>query len=464
MKRMVACLAVLMFAGVAGADVTFTAKPSVTPDGAGAKIAFAVSGATDVEVAIVDAKGIVVRHLAAGVLGGKNPPPAPLKAGLAQQLVWDGKDDFGKAAPSAGDLKVRVRAGTGVKFGRFIGDEPYVFGELASIAADEAGNVYIMGYNGNRNQHMRTIRAFDADGRYLRTVMPFPADLPGDAMKDVAAWDSEAKAFRPRNLTSLNPEFYGSGPLTLVSASSKAGLTLTDGGSVAQLDARGGVPGSAFVTQQLWGKDRNPNTGNGGIYLAASPDGKYIYLSGPYSSKTQYGHEFNAKFPPGCVYRAGVGAGNTMAPFVTIRGGSQGRRGRVRGPRPTSIRTTACARVRPTAWRSTPRATSTSATGRASGSRCSTRMARRSARSRSSARTRWRSTRRPARFTSCPATARATGNTRCGSPSSNHWQPATARLSPSTSSRSRRVDSRPWPWRRPTPRPWSTCPACRATW
>ena len=52
---------------------------------------------TDVAVTIEDAKGKVIRHLVAGVLG-KNPPE-PLQADtLAQSLAWDGKDDFGKAA------------------------------------------------------------------------------------------------------------------------------------------------------------------------------------------------------------------------------------------------------------------------------------------------------------------------------------------------------------------------------
>ena len=42
------------------------------------KIEFALTQSTDVEVAVVDAKENVVRHLAAGKLGGANPLPAPL--------------------------------------------------------------------------------------------------------------------------------------------------------------------------------------------------------------------------------------------------------------------------------------------------------------------------------------------------------------------------------------------------
>ena len=71
--------------------------PRVTRAGDGFEIAFTVDKPTDVEVAIVNRDGRVIRHLTAGVLGGENPPPAPLKAGLKQQLVWDGKNDDGKA-------------------------------------------------------------------------------------------------------------------------------------------------------------------------------------------------------------------------------------------------------------------------------------------------------------------------------------------------------------------------------
>src|SRR5512136_2735754 len=133
------CLVVALLGSIASAgEVTFTAKPTAAKDGDKVKIAFTVSAPTDVEVAVLGADGKVVRHLAAGVLGAKNPPPEPLKAGLAQEIIWDGKDDFGK--PAAG-VKVRVRAGTGVKFGRLIGNSPYLTA-VQAVTCDEEGNVY----------------------------------------------------------------------------------------------------------------------------------------------------------------------------------------------------------------------------------------------------------------------------------------------------------------------------------
>ena len=70
---------------IAAEPVAFVQKPSATAAGKGAKIAFELSAPTDIEVAVLSADGKVVRHLAAGVLGGKSPPPEPLKAGLAQE-------------------------------------------------------------------------------------------------------------------------------------------------------------------------------------------------------------------------------------------------------------------------------------------------------------------------------------------------------------------------------------------
>ena len=70
-------------------EVQFVGSPSVTRSGGKTAVSFSMKKPTNVEVSILDAKGKVVRHLAAGVLGGKNPPPAPLKVGLSQEIEWD---------------------------------------------------------------------------------------------------------------------------------------------------------------------------------------------------------------------------------------------------------------------------------------------------------------------------------------------------------------------------------------
>jgi hypothetical protein len=93
----------------AGLAVSFKRKPKVAGSGKDTRVSFEVSVATDVAVAVLNSKGKIVRHLAAGMLGS-NPPPPFKKDSLSQELTWDGQDDFGQVQP-AGAYKIRVSVG-----------------------------------------------------------------------------------------------------------------------------------------------------------------------------------------------------------------------------------------------------------------------------------------------------------------------------------------------------------------
>ena len=120
-------------------EAEFTVKPQARRAGKGVEITFAVSAATDVEVAIVDADGNVVRHIAAGLLGENAPAPFQ-KGALKQTLRWDGKDDAGK--PVAGSSRVRVRLGVGAKFNRFIPKQVSPPGPVSGLGVGPDGTVY----------------------------------------------------------------------------------------------------------------------------------------------------------------------------------------------------------------------------------------------------------------------------------------------------------------------------------
>src|SRR4051812_18612518 len=111
MKTWIVCIAIpVVCMTISGEEVKFSSKPSVVKSGDKTMISFGVSAPTDVEVGIQDSTGKVIRHLVAGVLGGKNPPPEPLKSGLSQNVEWDGKDDMGKTA-TGGSFKVHLGVG-----------------------------------------------------------------------------------------------------------------------------------------------------------------------------------------------------------------------------------------------------------------------------------------------------------------------------------------------------------------
>src|SRR5262249_29245664 len=153
-------------ATASAAEVSFTKPPVAAKSGDKIAITFTVSNPTDVEVAILNAKGEVVRHLAAGVLGGKNAPPEPLRPGLAQELIWEGNDDHGKRAAGS-PFEVRVRAGTQVGFGRTIGDSPYNFNQTMcrGLAVDANGDLYVMGQK-NNDAVLYFLRVYDRKGNY----------------------------------------------------------------------------------------------------------------------------------------------------------------------------------------------------------------------------------------------------------------------------------------------------------
>ncbi len=89
--------------------VSFARKPTAIKADGGVKIEFAARAATDVAVWVEDSGGRVVRHLAAGALGDNAPGPLT-KSSLAQAIIWDGRDDDGRAA-TGGPFKVRVGLG-----------------------------------------------------------------------------------------------------------------------------------------------------------------------------------------------------------------------------------------------------------------------------------------------------------------------------------------------------------------
>src|SRR5262245_45780257 len=180
------CLAfaVVIFlpAGSPQSAPTFTRKPVAAQEGGGFTIRFAVSRETDVEVAILDDRGKVVRHLAAGVLG-KNAPEPLKRDSLEQEVAWDGRDDAGKPA-SAGPFKARVRLGVQPRLDGILGrNDNTLSGEITAIAANPKGELFVLFTELERGR--AEIRVLDRDGRYLRTIMPYPASTPAARTESV---------------------------------------------------------------------------------------------------------------------------------------------------------------------------------------------------------------------------------------------------------------------------------------
>jgi hypothetical protein len=295
--------AVLLLAATlaAAADpASFSSPPAARRQGDNVKIRFAVNQPTDVEVAVLDGRGKVLRHLAAGVLGGDHPPPAPLGAGLSQELTWDGKDDAGKPVATLpgtlpGPLTIRVRAGTATKFGKTIGFDPYRMPIIRSLATDEQGRLYVLfspfhGGGGDPD----VLRQFDRQGKYLKTIFPPPADLrPEQArgLSQVTGPGLDDGYLCPANYQPLFPRFFPvNSDIVLLGHRVTAGklwlMSVSEGLRIMSIGADGSCPSDPLVGRLLpgWG-ERSSLARSGADFVgpisgAVAPDGKTLYLAG----------------------------------------------------------------------------------------------------------------------------------------------------------------------------------------
>jgi len=290
----------------------FTQKPKVTLVAKDRyEITFAVKGSCDVTVGVVDEKGVVVRHLASGVLGSNAPAPFQ-KDSLSQKIYWNGKDDLDRYPKDPGALSLRVMLGLKPVFDKRLGGKSprNLPGSVAGIAVGPDG-AYVIAKAPSAFGHS-TIRRFDRDGKYLGTIAPPPAGLPESKLGGMGYVEYEPgkRGLQGPDLTaaiSLNaghmppldgdhvidcqPVVVGD-KLVFTNAGWVYGLTgsflhwiHTDGSA----DAKG-VGGPVLMKQAV--THRRPR-------LAASPDGKTLYFGNFRAGSVSYGGEGN---PATAVY------------------------------------------------------------------------------------------------------------------------------------------------------------------
>lgn len=304
----------------------FEPGPTVT----GRRVDFTLQKPVDVEVAVLDARGRVVRHLAAGLVGGKKAAP-PLRPGLRQSLSWDGKDDRGDDA-GKGPFSFRVRAGLSVAFGRFIGDSTTT-GSIAQmpyrapvngLTVDTDGNLIVkvqssVGSHGNSGLWPWHVRLLDRAGKYQKTLLPYPPTTPPEKASGMRLLPTPGR-FTPANLTSLYPVFYSLGNEVLP--------RLADGRLVfvhseKRLLNYFSLDGSnRLTTVPMWSPKAKlvcPTWLD--IQVALSPDGKTAYYANvagvAYDGKKP--GDIHADWPQGRVYRQDLTkTGSDPEPFFDL--------------------------------------------------------------------------------------------------------------------------------------------------
>jgi len=274
-------------------DAKFTAGPTAAKEGNQTKISFAVSAATDVEVAVLDSRGDVARHLAAGLLGPNAPEPLR-KESLAQEVFWDGRDDAGKPA-AGGPFKVRVRLGLQPRLAKILGrNDNTLSGSICALTTTPQGELFVLLADPFRGR--AELRVLDRRGRYLRTVMPYAADTPEartepvghvkiDGRRHPLVFNGQGHSFYPL-VAGLRGQTMAWHPEGYLLAASAVGSMCNHGPPrhLIAFHPGGGAPEKTGFVGPLIRKPRGfmGGSGEGGAIgmdrLAVSRDGRWIYL------------------------------------------------------------------------------------------------------------------------------------------------------------------------------------------
>lgn len=286
----------------------FVRKPSVVVEGDRVTVSFETKGYCDVTVAIENAAGKIIRHLASGVLGPNAPPPFQKKS-KNQTLIWDGKDDQDVYVDNKAELVVRVSLGLKPQFERTLYWSPYKrISEAAPLIAANEEGVFVCEGSG-----VDSIRVYDHDGNYVRTLYPFPAAKLGEIWglewrnfpqgvrvpwkhslyqqtvltsgDNCNWWDLGGKSGRAATAIAVNRS-------RIVLANLKLNRFATDGSS-GGLELSGGF--TSFDFPRMRSRDSSGKPMRVAPTSAAlSPDNRWVYLAGyayrmPYNFDTMHG-------------------------------------------------------------------------------------------------------------------------------------------------------------------------------
>jgi DNA-binding beta-propeller fold protein YncE len=251
-------------------------------------ITFSVKDFCDVTVAIETTDGRIIRHLASGVLGNKAPTPFKPNS-LDQSVIWDHKDDSGKYFDDLSSIQVRVSLGLKAEYEKDLYYSPHkrISSTPAICAAPEG--VYVFDSLGRDH-----VRLFDHDGKYIKTIYPFPASqlkningLKWQKMPDGRELPAKNSMYHQTLLSSGDNSSEwdkntrnGLGATSIAVNGKRIALAfvnlnrLTSDGNTGGLPLKGGKTGIELPKQPSFPTDVGPSS------MAFSPDGKTIYMTG----------------------------------------------------------------------------------------------------------------------------------------------------------------------------------------
>ncbi|PCJ63224.1 MAG: hypothetical protein COA79_00015 [Planctomycetota bacterium] len=273
----------------------FTTDPKVKVDGDKITISFTSKDYCDATVAIENKSGKIIRHLASGVLG-KNAPEPFKKNSLSQTLIWDSKNDQGRYVKDKKNIRIRVSLGLYVEYDKALNYSPHKrIGQRALIKMAPEG-LYVFESRGRDN-----LRLFDRNGKYIKTIYPFPADQINNVIG--LKWTSYPKRKKvPLKNSNYHQTFLTSGDNDDEQSGLKSGMVNIGASGIAIHGKKiaiahehlnrlatdgstGGLPLSGPKTGISFKRSGYGGEGSGTVFIgpssmAFSPDGKTLYYTG----------------------------------------------------------------------------------------------------------------------------------------------------------------------------------------
>ncbi|PCJ52376.1 MAG: hypothetical protein COA79_23785 [Planctomycetota bacterium] len=271
-------------------SIKFTQAPKASKKGSSYELIFAVGESVDVEVTVLNNKGLIVRHLGAGLLGENSP--FPFQKGLSQKITWDGKNDF-KTAAEGKPFKFQVSLGQKARLHKIIGFSGKSLARLSGFFCGPDGTFYSMqqgDWVGHR--HSWNLLAYDKDLNYKHQVYPGPAGLSKEKREGWPWMKLQDGSELPIVHNVLSRSLYPASTFLFRNfpVVTKTGKIILLGGGKAgsrvnRPDVRGGrrlmtLGTDASVPKNFIGKIVAPSNYGGFGHLTLSPDEKFLYLSG----------------------------------------------------------------------------------------------------------------------------------------------------------------------------------------
>ena len=271
----------------------FAILPSVIRQGDRVEISFETKGYCDVTIAIENKDGIIVRHLASGVLGVNAPVPFQ-KNSKKQILIWDGKDDQEAYVGNKDECRIRVSLGLKPQFERNVLWAPHrrISSKRALLTSCQEGMLVFEG------QGVDQLKMFDHAGNYKKTIYPFPAEklsqvqglsiheFPQDGQKLPLKLGHVQSTLLSSGNSSSASDIFGNGRAADAMATNKNTLLIAQN-KLNWLGLDGTTNGRDILGADI---SREVSLGTihgfkGGNYnigpksMAFSPDGKWVYMT-----------------------------------------------------------------------------------------------------------------------------------------------------------------------------------------